>query len=114
MGNKTWLGIAAAIAASGALLAAPAQARTSVAVSIGVPAPVYGYGYGYAQPVYAQPVYTQPYVVAQPGYVVSEPYVYVSPGYRRGWGHHHGYRRDSDHDGVPDRFDRRPYNPRRY
>jgi len=28
-------------------------------------------------------------------------------------GRHYGYRRDSDGDGVPDRFDRRPLNPNR-
>ena len=115
MGKKTWLGIAAAVAAAGALVAGPAQARGSVVLSLGVPAPVYSYGY--AQPVYPQPVYTQPYVYPQPyvysapGYVVAEPSIYIgsSYGYR---GHRHGWR-DSDHDGVPDRFDRHPFNPYR-
>jgi len=95
MGKKTWLGVAAVLAASGALLSAPAQARSSVVLSLGVPVQQYSYGYGYPQPVYAQP------------------YVYVEPGYRRYYGHRH-VPRDSDRDGVPDRFDRRPHNPRRY
>jgi hypothetical protein len=106
MGKKTWLGVAAVLAASGALLSAPAQARSSVVLSLGVPVQQYSYGY-------PQPVYAQPYVYPQPAYVVPEPYVYVNPGYRHYYGHRH-VRRDSDHDGVPNRFDRRPHNPRRY
>ena len=61
MGKKTLLAIAAVVAASGALLSAPAQARGAVVLSLGVPAPVYSYGY----PVYPQPVYTQPYVLGE-------------------------------------------------
>ena len=49
----------------------------------------------------------------RPGYVYAPPYWYERDGrhhYRRGaW--RHG---DADHDGVPNRFDRRPYNPRWY
>jgi hypothetical protein len=62
-------------------------------------------GYVYSQPSY---VYSQPYVVPQ---------VYVGPGYGYGYGHRHrGYyaRGDRDHDGVPNRFDRSPRNPRRF
>ena len=103
MGKKTWLGVVAVLAASGALLSAPAQARSSVVLSLGVPVQPY---------TYAQPVYPQPYVYPQAAYVVPQPYVYVRPGYRY-YGHRH-LRRDSDHDGVPNRFDRRPHNPRRY
>ncbi len=114
MGKKTLLAIAAVVAASGALLSAPAQARGSVVLSLGVPAPVYGYGY--PQVVYPQPVYAQPDVYPQPGYVVAEPSIYIGSGY--GYGYGHGYRhryvgRDSDHDGVPNRFDRQPFNPHR-
>jgi hypothetical protein len=115
MGSRTWIGIAAAAAASAALFAAPAQARTSIAVQIGTPGYVYTQpSYVYTQPsyVYTQPsyVYTEPsYYYPQPSYVYSQPYVVVAPGHRR-----HHFNRDSDRDGVPDRFDRRPYNPRRY
>jgi hypothetical protein len=111
MGKKTLLAIAAVVAASGALLSAPAQARGSVVLSLGVPAPVYSYGY--PQPVYTQPYgYAQPYGYPQPGYVVAEPNIYIGPGYGYSYGHRY-VRRDSDRDGVPDRFDRRPFNPRR-
>jgi hypothetical protein len=122
MGNKTRIfGIAAAIAASAALFAAPAQARTSINLSIGTAVP-YGYvqpGYVYTQPSY---VYTQPsYVYTEPSYVYTQPsYVYTQPSttiyYSNGGGHRHHYNRgwgDRDHDGVPNRFDRRPNNPYR-
>jgi hypothetical protein len=115
MGSRTRIiGIAAAIAASAALFAAPAQARTSINLSIGTAAP-----YGYVQPGY---VYTQPsYVYSQPSYVYSQPsYVYTQPNYiyydnnvHRGH-RNRGWSNDRDRDGVPDRFDRRPNNPRRY
>ena len=118
------IGIAIAIAAGATLFAAPAQARTSINLSIGGGVP-YGYvqpGYGYAQPGY---VYTQPsYVYTQPSYVYTQPsYVYSQPSYiyygNRGNGHRHrmqnrGWSNDRDHDGVPNRFDRRPNNSRRY
>jgi hypothetical protein len=99
---RTFIAAAAAIGAA-ALFAAPAQARTSVFVQIGTPA------YVYSQPQY---VYTQPsYVYTQPGYVYSQPApIYYAPR------HHHRrhWQRDSDRDGVPNRFDRRPHNPYRY
>jgi hypothetical protein len=115
MGSKTRvLGIAATIAAGAMLFAAPAQARTSINLSIGTGVP-----YGYAQPgyVYSQPSYgyTQPsYVYTQPGYVYTQPsYIYYdNGGHRRHY--HRGAWRDSDRDGVPNRYDRRPHNPRRY
>ena len=116
MGSKTRIaGIVAAVAASAALFAAPAQARTSINLSIGTGVP-----YGYVQPGY---VYTQPsYVYTQPSYVYTEPaYVYTQPSTvyysNYGYGHRRHYNRgwhDRDHDGVPNRFDRRPNNPYRY
>jgi hypothetical protein len=109
MGKKTLIGIAAATGATLALLAAPAQARTSVYLNIDAGTPyVYqqpGYGYGYAQPTY---VYTEPaYVYTQPTYVYTQPYGYA-------YGQRHRHLRDRDHDGVPNRYDRRPNNPYRY
>lgn len=52
-----------------------------------------GYGYG-----------SSPYYGYGGGVVIQS-----SPGYR-----YYGGRRDRDGDGVPDRYDSRPYNPRRY
>jgi hypothetical protein len=74
------------------------------------PAPVY-----YApRPVYVQP---QPvYVQQNPVYYTPGPtYVQPQPVYVHGRGHAHrrGPHRDSDGDGVPDRFDRAPNNPYR-
>jgi hypothetical protein len=120
MGKKTLLGVAAVVAAAGVLMAAPAQAGPAVTLSIGAGVP-YGYGYpayGYVQPgyVYSQPsyVYSQPsYVYSQPAYVVPQP-VYVAPAYGYGYRNHGYARRDRDHDGVPNRFDRSPRNPRRF
>lgn len=105
-----------------ALAAVPAaQARSDVYFSIGINAP---YGYVQPAPVYVapQPVYVQPapvYVHPAPVYVRPEP-VYVVPGRPYGHGWHHGHRGrggpwgDADHDGVPNRYDRRPHNPYRY
>jgi len=122
MGSKTRiLGIAAALATGALLFATPAQARTSINLSIGTGVP-----YGYAQPgyIYSQPsyVYSQPsYVYSQPSYVYTQPsYVYTQPSYiyYDNGGHRRHYNRgalrDRDGDGVPNRFDRRPNNPRRY
>ena len=98
--------LAAAALAFGALATmSAAHARSDVYFSIGVQ-PSYGYGYSQPAPVYVQPapVYVQP----APVYVEPRPIYY--PRHRhhyRGWG-------DYDRDGVPDRFDRRPYNPYRY
>ena len=69
------------------------------------PAPVY-----YPPPVVYRPRYAQPgYVYDQPRVVVSRPVPIVyggwaQPGHRRHW--------DSDHDGIPDRYDRHDNRPR--
>lgn len=112
-----------------ALLAgAGAQARTDIGVSIGIPgvvvspgyapAPIYApppppvyYGpppvYYAPPPVYRPPVYLQPppvqYVPAPgyaPYYAVPRPRYYDDRRYPPP-----GYRRDRDHDGIPDRYD---------
>lgn len=114
MGNRTWITAAAVAAAAGALLAAPAHAGTSIALSIGTPGYYAPPAYVYSQPTY---VYTEPYVYTQPSYVYAQPsYVYSQPGYVvvRPRHHRHGGWRDSDGDGVPNRYDRRPHNPYRY
>ena len=112
---KPLLAAAVALGAIGA--ASTAQAHTDVTFSVGFAAPAY---------VAPEPVYVQP----QPVYVQPEP-VYVAPRrvyvepqvtyYDRAdwrWRHRHYERRygpwgDADHDGVPNRFDRAPYNPYR-
>jgi hypothetical protein len=77
--------------------------------------------FGYGQPVYGQSVYGQPgYVYGQPGYVYGQRgYVYTQPaqvyqGSRWGYGGYNNnyYNIDSDGDGVPDRYDARPHDPR--
>ena len=95
--------------------AGAAQARGDVQWSISIGAPVY------APPpvVYLpppRPVYLAP--PPPPVYVQPAPMVYgYSYGYVERPHHHHHHRRgwrDSDGDGVPDRYDRRPGNPWRY
>jgi hypothetical protein len=114
--KKSWItGLGAAAVAALALLGTSAHAGgASIHLNIGAP------GY-YAQPSY---VYSQPaYVYTQPSYVYTQPgYVYYGQHYNRG---HRGrdsdrdgipnrFDRDRDNDGVPNRFDRRPNNPYRY
>lgn len=110
--------LAAAVALGAVGAASAAHAGTDVFFSV-----------GFAQPAYVAPapVYVQP----APVYVQPRP-VYVEPrvtyyGYdryveRRGpWGEWREARaerrdwgwRDADRDGVPNRFDRAPYNPYR-
>lgn len=81
-------------------------------------------------PAQAQPhgpiVQTQYYVAPPPPpryYAPPPPPRYAHPGYyhdgpryhprHRHWERRHGWR-DSDRDGVPNRYDRRPNNPYRY
>ena len=82
MGRKLWmLGAGVAIASCAALLSTPARAE--VYVHIGTPG-YYGYSNGY---------------YAQPGYVVQ-------PSYGYGYGYSHRRGRDTDRDGIPNRYDR--------
>jgi hypothetical protein len=121
--------VAAAVALGAVGLASVAHARSDVTLSIGVNSP---YGYGYVQsapaPVYVdpRPVYVQPQsVYVQPGTT------YYGYGHdwrreewrreqlrREEWRRHHGWEHnrwaDADHDGVPNRYDRAPYNPYRH
>lgn len=101
------------------MAAAPALARTDVSVQVHSPA-----GYAVQRVDYAQtrPVYQDHYrQQAQPPRGFQDHgryYEHARPGYRdhddyrgRAIRYHH---RDSDRDGVPDRFDARPHNPYRY
>lgn len=137
--NKTWMRSLAVLAVAGAALAGGAQAATSVYVQIAPPAPIietvpvappgriwvpghyewnghrYHWMRGYfvaARPGYdyraAEWVRHGDRWAYQPGSWVE---VRNGPG-RHGQGHAYG-RRDSDRDGVPDRFDRQPNNPYR-
>jgi hypothetical protein len=127
---------AAAVALGAVGAASVAHAGTSVTLSIGMNAP-YGYVrpapvYVQPQPVYVQPrpIYAQPrqiYVQPQPIYVQPRP-IYVQPrpgyvqpqtiyyGHDRRWdrrGDRRGPYGDWDRDGVPNRFDRAPFDPYR-
>jgi hypothetical protein len=106
------------------MAATPALARVDVDLNIGIPGPVYVQPapvYAPPRPVYVQPapVYVQPapvYVQPAPVYVQPRP-VYAEPHWRGGDRHHHHHgrgMRDSDRDGVPNRYDARPNNPYRY
>jgi hypothetical protein len=116
--------LAAAVACGALAAASAAHARSDVVFSIGIQAP---FGYEQPAPVYVQPqpVYVQPqpvYVESQPVYVQQQPmYVqqqpmYVQPqpvyynGYHHRWHHRHGGWGDADRDGVPNRYDRAPYD----
>jgi hypothetical protein len=108
------MALVGAVAAAGSLMSAPALAGTSVYLQIGTPAPYY---YTPAPTYYTAPsYYYAPQVQYSSGY-------YYAPQY----GQHRHQRRDSDRDGIPDRFDRdrdndgvpnrfdrRPNNPYRY
>lgn len=82
--------VVAAVAIGAVGLASAAHARSDVIVSIGLDSG-YGYGYGYAQPA---PVYAQPRAVYY--------------GDHGRWQRNAAYG-DWDHDGIPNRFDRRPH-----
>lgn len=122
---KKHLAAAAGLIACTTLMmaATPALARVDVDLNIGIPGPVYMHPAPmYAPPpVYAppRPVYVQPapvYVQPAPVYVQPRP-VYVERQWReRDWHHRHHGRgmRDTDRDGVPNRYDARPNNPYRY
>jgi hypothetical protein len=109
---KKLLSIAAGLLAGAALMTAlPAMARNEVIVSIGGPAVV-----AHQAPVYGR-VHPR-YVVPTPVYAGPRP-ARVERHYRRDrHENRHEQRarnyRDHDGDGVPNRHDRRPYNPYRY
>jgi len=106
-------GVLTLLAGMALLAAAPAMARVDVDINVGVPgAYIAPAPYGPPPRYLGSPVYVQPapvYVQPAPVYVQPRPY------YREEWHHRHGSRHwDSDGDGVPDRYDRRPNNPYRY
>jgi hypothetical protein len=80
-----------------AVLLAAAGLTGCVAYPYGAPG-YYGQGYYQGAPYVVQPQ--------------SSLYIESGPRYRTERGYYG--RRDRDRDGVPDRFDRRPYDPSRY
>ena len=133
MKKRLILAAAAVFALSGAGVA---QARDSINCSISVGDPFLGAVISNARPVYryAEPVYVAPPPVVYapaPRIVYPQPYAVVPYGhghvyrerwdrpYRDGRGHHGGWDRDRhdrgdsdrwrdrDHDGIPNRWDRR-------
>jgi hypothetical protein len=100
--RRNWIAAAVLAAASGA-----AAAHASIGVQIGLPvyvapAPVVVY-----EPVHATRAWVPGHWEWQGNGHVWVPAHYAAP--------RHVYAsRDRDHDGVPDRFDRAPYNPYRY
>ena len=109
---KPLLAAAIAIGALGAATAA--QARSDVVLSIGLNAP---FGYVQPAPVYVQPqavYYQQPapvYYESAPVYYQPQPVYYVNRHHRPHYAH--GGWGDADRDGVPNRYDRAPFNPYR-
>jgi YXWGXW repeat-containing protein len=125
MRKKVWISAAGALACTGALMSAPAAAYTSVGVQIGVPAPVYVapppppvYEYtpgprrghvwvpGHWQWRGNSHVWVQGHFLRErPGYYYNQPR-WVQHGDR--WDYRGGgwSRRDRDHDGIPNRYDR--------
>lgn len=98
--------VLALAAAAGVLAAGAAHAGGNVYWSIGVNTPpvatVISNAPGYYAPA---PVYYPPPVVYTPAprmYYPQPAYVYERPERV----YHHGYRRDRDRDGIPDRYDR--------
>jgi uncharacterized membrane protein YtjA (UPF0391 family) len=108
--------IAAILAFGGLAVGSAAHAKTDVFLSIGVPGVAVTPAPVYVQP---QPVYVQPEpVYVQPRRVIVQPepvYVQPQPVFVEGHRHHrhHGGWGDADRDGVPNRFDRAPFNPYR-
>ena len=107
--------IATLVLAGGTIVAAMTPLASSAETNI-------EFGYGAPAPVYeAYPAHRPGYVWV-PGHRAWDGYRYV--WYRghweraRGYGYYgyrgYGARVDSDGDGVPDRYDARPYNPYRY
>ena len=115
--------IGSLLAASLGALALPAAARTEVFINVAPPplryepVPVHRVGYhwvpGYWDHRGHRYVWVAGhYIRKRPGYFYTQPVWVESPrGY---YVQHRGWRRDADGDGVPNRYDRRPYNPYRY
>ncbi len=116
--------LAAAVALGALGAATAAHAHTDVVFSVGIPAPAYyapAPAYVAPAPVYVRP---EPVFVPEPVYAEA-PVAYYGHGrryfgppvrYEQRYEHRYygGYGwRDSDRDGVPNRFDHAPYNPHR-
>ena len=133
IGTRNWmLAGSAALVVAATLVSAPAQAASaSVYVQIAPPAPrvevvpVARHGQtwvpGHWEWRHRQYAWVPGYfVTVRPGYYYAQPqwvqygnrWGYQAGGWSRGRAPGHGY--DRDHDGVPNRYDRRPDNPTRH
>jgi hypothetical protein len=103
------------------LLAPPAQARPDVQWSVTIGGPAVHAAPVYVQPapvIYGPPAHGYHYYERGERWRSAHPHRYHYHHHHPHHGHHHhhhrghgrGYR-DSDRDGVPDRWDRRPENP---
>jgi len=115
--------IGSLLAASLGALALPAAARTEVFVNIAPPplryepVPVHRVGYVWVPGYWDYRGHRYVWIGGhyarhRPGHYYAQP-VWVSD-HRGYYVRHGGWRRDADGDGVPNRYDRRPYNPYRY
>lgn len=129
MGKTAWMTSSlVALASAGALMSAPASAQPSISLQFGPPPPV---RYEVVPPVRHGHVWVPGhwewrgnghvwvagyYLRERPGYYYEQPvwvqdggrWVYRSGNWHRGSHGHgfHGGRRDSDRDGIPNRYDR--------
>lgn len=113
MAKKTWIAMLGVVAAATAVLAAPAAhaGNASVHVQIGAPLPYYAPVYN-SYPAYPAYGYGAPRYVAPSAYYHGGRHVHRRDSDRDGIPNR--YDRDRDGDGVPNRVDRRPANPWRY
>lgn len=92
--------------ASGFIAAAGLLILTAGCVQDGYPNSGYGYSPGYYNSGYSSGYYSQPVYYSRPTYYSSPTYysTYTPPPRVH---HHHRHWRDRNHDGIPDRYQRR-------
>ena len=120
--RKLILGSLVAAVVGGTALPAAARADVDLFVNLGAPPPVYyealpgpRAGWVWVPGYWDWRAHRQYWVAghwvrSRPGYVYHRPRYYERDGH---WYYARGGWRDSDGDGVPNRYDRSPYNPYR-